>query len=89
MNQHREMSILDDSDFIAPTPESPTSPPAIEITPENQLQFILKKGRKMHNKGLSRIIQFISFITTDGFRRKMMIKLQNYMLTLQPQSCQD
>jgi hypothetical protein len=49
MNQHREMSILDDSDFIAPVPDP--SPPAIEITHENQLQFMLKKGRKMHNKG--------------------------------------
>ena len=51
MNQHREMSILDDSDFIAPVPDPPAPPPAVEVTPENQLQFILKKGRKMHNKG--------------------------------------
>ncbi|XP_028411869.1 uncharacterized protein LOC114534603 [Dendronephthya gigantea] len=58
MNQHREMSILDDSDFIAPTPEPLTPPPSIEITPENQLQFILKKGRKMHNKvGLNRLVK--------------------------------
>ena len=51
MNQHREMSILDDSDFIVPVPDPPASPPAIEITPENQLHFMLKKGRKMHHKG--------------------------------------
>ena len=50
MNQHREMSILDDSDFIAPVSDPPSPPPAIEITPENQLQFMLKKGRKVHHK---------------------------------------
>ena len=54
MNQHREVSVFDDSD-IAIDPESPTSPNSdtTAINTEGQLQFILKKSRKLHNKGIS------------------------------------
>lgn len=56
MNQHREMSILDDSDFIIPgTDPSGSQPIAVEISPESKLQFVLKKGRKMRSKGQATI----------------------------------
>ncbi|XP_046848967.1 rho GTPase-activating protein 20-like isoform X3 [Xenia sp. Carnegie-2017] len=60
MSQYREVSIVDDDNYVPSSPDSPPvhNTPSIEITPENQLQFILQKGRKVHQKvSLNRLVQ--------------------------------
>lgn len=61
MSQYREVSIVDDDDYVPSSPDSPPvhNTPSIEITPENQLQFILQKGRKVHQKGKKALLRLI------------------------------